>query len=107
MHGCSRLWPFENGAEQNVTWESIYNKALPDMVKSGHVIKADTIDELAKKLGLPVDQVKKTVARQNELWAKGEDVDSVKRSIVSPRSTSRRTTAARRPAVSSARWTVS
>ena len=75
MHGCSRLWPFENGAEQNVTWESIYNKALPDMVKSGHVIKADTIDELAKKLGLPVDQVKKTVARQNELWAKGEDVD--------------------------------
>ena len=75
MHGCSRLWPFENGAEQNVTWESIYNKALPDMVKSGHVIKADTIDELAKKLGLPVEQVKKTVARQNELWAKGEDVD--------------------------------
>ena len=75
MHGCSRLWPFENGAEQNVTWESIYNKALPDMVKSGHVIKADTIDELAKKLGLPVEQVKKTVARQNKLWAKGEDVD--------------------------------
>ena len=75
MHGCSRLWPFENGAEQNVTWESIYNKALPDMVRSGHVIKADTIDELAKKLGLPVEQVKKTVARQNELWAKGEDVD--------------------------------
>ena len=75
MHGCSRLWPFENGAEQNVTWESIYNKALPDMVKSGHVIKVDTIDELAKKLGLPVEQVKKTVARQNELWAKGEDVD--------------------------------
>ena len=39
------------------------------------MIKADTIDELAKKLGLPVEQVKKTVARQNELWAKGEDVD--------------------------------
>ena len=75
MHGCSRLFPYPNGAEPNTTWQSIYNEALPDLVKSGHVIKADTIDELAKKLGLPVDEVKKTVARNNELWRKGVDLD--------------------------------
>ena len=39
------------------------------------MVKADTIEELAKKLGLPVDALKATVARNNELYKKGEDVD--------------------------------
>ena len=38
-------------------------------------MKADTIEELATKLGLPVDALKRTVARNNELFRKGEDVD--------------------------------
>ena len=75
MHGCSRLFPFENGADPNHLWKVIQEKQLPALVEKGFVMKADTIEELAKKLGLPVDALKATVARNNELYKKGEDVD--------------------------------
>ena len=75
MHGCSRLFPFANGADPNIPWQVIQNKHMPDLIENGFLAKADTIEELAKKLGLPVAQLKATVARHNELYRKGEDVD--------------------------------
>ena len=75
MHGCSRLFPFANGADPNIPWQVIQNKHMPDLIENGFLVKADTIEELAKKLGLPVAQLKATVARHNELYRKGEDVD--------------------------------
>lgn len=45
------------------------------LIESGHVIKADTIEELAEKLGLPVENLVKSVERYNELEAKGHDDD--------------------------------
>ena len=75
MHGCSRLFPFENGAAPNRTWKQEHDKNLPALIAKGYVQKADTIEELAKKLGLPPAQLKATVARNNELYRKGEDVD--------------------------------
>lgn len=39
------------------------------------LLKADTIEELAEGMGLPVDQVKASIARYNELCAKGNDDD--------------------------------
>ena len=75
MHGCSRLFPFENGAEPNIPWEVFRDRMLPGLIAKGYVQKADTIEELAKKLGLPAAQLKATVARNNELYRKGEDVD--------------------------------
>ena len=48
---------------------------LPGLIAKGYVQKADTIEELAKKLGLPAAQLNATVARNNELYRKGEDVD--------------------------------
>ncbi|MFQ8815486.1 MAG: FAD-binding protein [Sutterella wadsworthensis] len=45
---------------------------LPGLIAKGYVQKADTIEELAKKLGLPAAQLKATVARNNELYRKGE-----------------------------------
>ena len=75
MHGCSRLFPFENGADPNRTWKQEHDKNLPALIAKGYVQKADTIEELAKKLGLPPAQLKATVARNNELYRKGEDVD--------------------------------
>ena len=75
MHGCSRLFPFENGAEPNILWEVFRDRMLPGLIAKGYVQKADTIEELAKKLGLPAAQLKATVARNNELYRKGEDVD--------------------------------
>ncbi|MEY8561787.1 FAD-binding protein [Eggerthellaceae bacterium 3-80] len=37
--------------------------------------RADTIEELCDEVGLPVDEVKKTIARWNELCQSGADVD--------------------------------
>lgn len=75
MHGCSRLFPFENGAQPNISWKVVRDKMLPDLVEKGFVMKADTIEELAQKLGLPPKALKATVARNNELFHRGEDVD--------------------------------
>ena len=81
MHGCSRLYPFENGARPNVFWQTIEQKMLPGLIKDGFVIKADTIEELATKLGLPAAEFRKTVDRYNELVAKGVDEDYGKESF--------------------------
>ena len=75
MHGCSRIWPFANGAEPNHLWSEVQDKMLPGLIKNGYVQKADSIEELAKKLGLPAEQLKKTVKRYNELAYKGVDTD--------------------------------
>jgi succinate dehydrogenase/fumarate reductase flavoprotein subunit len=48
-------------------------------VKSGAYIKADTIDEIISKLGLPADVAKKTIDHYNELATAGEDTDFHKR----------------------------
>lgn len=48
---------------------------LEDLVKKGIVVKADTIEELAQKMKVPVDTLKATVARYNELARKGDDED--------------------------------
>ena len=44
-------------------------------VNDGLMFKADTLEELAEKLGIPADALKATVERYNELCAKGEDED--------------------------------
>lgn len=45
-------------------------------VESGHIVKADTIEELAQGLGLAEDNVlPATVKRYNELFAKADDAD--------------------------------
>lgn len=51
-----------------------------DLLKQGYIVEADTMEELAEKLGLPVDAFTATVERYNELAAKGEDEDFGKES---------------------------
>ena len=53
--------------------------ALQDNIKAGLAFKADTWDELAVKMKVPADALKKTVARYNELVKKGVDEDFGKR----------------------------
>ncbi len=48
---------------------------LESQIEAGLVFKADTIEELAQKMGLPADTLAATVARYNELAAKGLDED--------------------------------
>ena len=75
MHGCSRLYPFENGADPNIPFQAIEGGMLPGLIEAGFVIQADTIEELAEGLGLPADELKATVDRYNELAYAGEDTD--------------------------------
>jgi len=50
-------------------------KQLDDALKNEQVITANTIEELAKKMDVPVATFKSTVARYNELARKGKDLD--------------------------------
>ena len=78
-HGCSRLYPHENGAAPvfPMPYVDMMNEGLK---ADGYIQTADTIEELAEKLNIPVDAFKATVARYNELAAKGEDEDFGKES---------------------------
>ncbi|MDO4972862.1 MAG: FAD-dependent oxidoreductase [Eubacteriales bacterium] len=74
-HGCSRMFDHVNGAES--VWPIDLNEGvfMPMYREQGLVVKADTIEELAEKLGLPVETFKATVERYNELFDKQEDED--------------------------------
>lgn len=73
-HGCSRLYPHENGAAPVFPMEAIIgmNEGL---LADGYIVQADTIEELAEKLGLPADAFAATVERYNALADAGEDED--------------------------------
>lgn len=75
MHGCSRMFPFENGADPSISWKVVKEKMLPGLIEKGYVVQADTIEELAQKLGLPAKTLQATVTRYNELAKSGNDVD--------------------------------
>lgn len=48
---------------------------MADWEEKGMLLKADTIEDLAKKIDVPAEALKATVERYNELAANGEDVD--------------------------------
>ncbi len=75
-HGCSRMFPHVNGAESVWPLEELNEPAfMTPYREQGLIVKADTIEELAEKLGLDVDAFKATVDRYNELFDKQEDED--------------------------------
>jgi len=53
----------------------IDRQSFEDALKEGLILKADTIEELARKLKMPESELKKTINRYNELVAKGVDED--------------------------------
>lgn len=74
IHGCARVYPFENGAPTNMTLETVMgiNEGL---LAEGYIVQADTIEELAQGLGIPAENLKKTVERQNENFDNQVDPD--------------------------------
>lgn len=74
IHGCARVFPFENGAPTNMTLEVVQgmNEGL---LAEGYIVKADTIEELAEGLGIPAENLKRTVERQNENYDNQVDPD--------------------------------
>lgn len=46
-----------------------------EALKAGHIQQADTIEELAEKLGLPAEAIAKTVERNNQNYDNQRDDD--------------------------------
>ena len=78
-HGCSRLYPHVNGTAPVFPMETVIGMN-EDLEEQGYIVQADTVEELAEKLGLPVDTFTATVEHYNELAANGEDTDFGKES---------------------------
>ena len=74
MHGCSRMFPFDNGAAPNLPIE-VVTAMNEEALKAGHIQQADTIEELAEKLGLPAEALAKTVERNNQNYDNQRDDD--------------------------------
>ena len=73
--GCCRLFPFENGAPSNRDFDSVWAQLTGQFVEEGYVIKADTIEDLAKGLNIPAENLVAAVNRYNEMCGKGVDED--------------------------------
>lgn len=73
-HGCCRLYPWDNGAPSNKDISTMPD-ALQKLEDQGYVQRADTIEELAKKLDVPADTLKKTWENYNAYAAAGYDPD--------------------------------
>ncbi|HOA25810.1 MAG TPA: FAD-dependent oxidoreductase [Aggregatilineales bacterium] len=68
----SRMWgqPFDLERER---------ASIQRHIDNGNIVTADTIEELAEKMGVPADNLKATVDRYNQLADKGKDEDFGKR----------------------------
>jgi len=68
-----------------VPWDNETNnvpQTIDAYIEKGYAFKADTIEELAEKIGVPAENLLKTVGRYNENYRIGEDRDYGKRSIL-------------------------
>ena len=68
QYGCAQI-------SVNIAKNDGIMPMIESYVEQGLIFKADTIEELAEKLGIPADNLKSTVERYNELCAKGVDED--------------------------------
>ena len=73
--GCSRMFPFSNGTPVSAIDLDANMGMFMGVQEAGFVQSADTVEELAAKLGIPADALVATVERQNENYANGEDPD--------------------------------
>ena len=76
-HGCSRLYPHANGTAPVFPIEYIEGMNA-DLQDQGYIVQADTVEELADKLGFTgeaKDTFLATVERYNELYDKQNDED--------------------------------
>lgn len=73
--GCARIIPSKSGGKLHIFSPEAEMGLLAALEAGGIIQKADTFEELAQKLNMPVDAFTATVTRYNELCAKGVDED--------------------------------
>ena len=84
--GCSRYHAYPSACEDYAAQKDEIiaavaervGKQLDQMLEEGYCVKADTIEELAELMQLPVENVVAAVERNNEIAAQGEDPDFYK-----------------------------
>lgn len=74
VYGAHRYFPYDNGVAPLFTVDLVEEIMAPQ-IESGLIASADTIEELAEKIGVPADNLVATVERYNELVDKGVDED--------------------------------
>ena len=72
---CARIIPSDSGGRLQIFSPEVETRILAILEARGIVQKADTLEELAVKLRLPVEPFVATVRRYNELCEKGVDED--------------------------------
>lgn len=72
--GCCRLYPFDNGSPSNRSIDDMPT-LFDSLLEKGYLQKADTPEELAEKLNIPVDNFVETFNRYNEMAENGKDED--------------------------------
>ena len=72
--GCCRLYPFDNGAPSNMPISKMAGD-FEALIEAGYIQQADTMEELAEKLNLPVDATVETWERYNRFAEQGKDED--------------------------------
>lgn len=74
VYGAHRYFPYDNGIKPLFSIDTVL-EAMQKQIASGLIVKADTVEELAKKIGVPADNLSATIKRYNQLAAAGEDSD--------------------------------
>lgn len=72
--GCCRLYPFDNGAPMNMPIAKMAGD-FEKLIEEGYIQQADTMEELASKLNLPVEETVATWERYNGFADAGKDED--------------------------------
>ncbi len=73
MVGCCRLYPFDNGAPSNMDIDTVVDGMNAGLIESGHLVVADTLEELADGLNLPKEAFLAQVERYNHYAETGVD----------------------------------
>lgn len=74
VYGAHRYFPYDNGLAPLFTIDMVEEIMAPQ-IQDGLIVQADTLEELAEKIGVPGDNLVATVTRYNELAEKGVDED--------------------------------
>lgn len=72
--GCCRLYPYDNGAPSNMPIAKMAGD-FESLMEAGYIQQADTVEELAEKLNLPVETTVETWERYNRFADEGKDED--------------------------------
>lgn len=73
--GCARIIPSKSGGKLQIFSPGAEMGLLMGMEEAGFIQRADTLEELARKLNMPEETFMDTVNRYNELCKKGVDED--------------------------------